>query len=534
MKRINGCTYLYGRGGSFVFRRSVPLDARSEFGGRVEVQKVLPTKNLAEARHCLADALREFEATLAMARGTVAPIDRVYRQRSVPSLGDMEYVVRGWLTDRNARFDQQIGVLKADEEESALADLSGQRAFLDKAAPAQTVKPSVGTDWIAQHLIEQSGWEIDTGTNAYRHLQRLIVRGQIEANARAQQLLSGEPGKAVDDRFSPDRYRMDSERAPPKRQVSLKGLIDGYITERKPAASTIKAYRGDYAKFCQFIGHDRAEDVSPSDIVRWKDELQSRMGRDGQPLSPRTIGDKYLAVVKTVMRWAADNHHIATNPAEKVTIRRGKKVKLRERDFTDAEAQTILTASLQSPGGKLTSQRALAQRWVPWLCAYTGARVNEITQLRAEDVERVDGVWVIRITPEAGSVKTHEARLVPLHQSLIEQGFLAITKGKKGPLFFNPDNHRGGGDGNPQSKKTGEFLARWVRSIGVTDPNVAPNHGWRHRFKTLCHTYGVPEGVQDAIQGHSQKTDGRRYGQTEVGVMAVEVAKFPDFRLAIR
>lgn len=510
------------------------MDARSAFGGRSEVQKVLPTKDLAEARHCLADALRDFEATLAMARGTVAPIDRVHRQRSAPSLGDMEYVVRGWLTERNARFDQQIGVLQADEEESALADLSGQRVFLDKAAPAQTVKPSVGTDWIAQHLIEQSGWEIDTGSNAYRHLQRLIVRGQIEANARAQQLLSGEPVKAVDDRFSPDRYRMDSERAPPKRQVSLKGLIDGYIAERKPAAATIKAYRGDYAKFCQFIGHDRAEDVSPSDIVRWKDELQGRKGRDGKSLSSRTIGDKYLAVVKTVMRWAHENHYLASNPAEKASIRKGKRVKLRDPDLNDLEAQIILSASILDYRDNVSPERALARRWVPWLCAYTGARVNEMTQLRAEDVFRQDGYWVIRITPEAGSTKDHKARIVPLHQSLLAQGFLAILDGKQGALFYNPANYRGGGDGNPQSKKCGEFLARWVRSIGVDDPNVAPNHGWRHRFKTLCRTYGVPEDVHDAIQAHANKTVGRSYGKVELSVMAKELAKFPDFRFQIR
>ncbi|MEC5293197.1 hypothetical protein, partial [Aurantimonas sp. C2-3-R2] len=33
-----------------------------------------------------------------------------------------------------------------------------------------------------------------------------------------------------------------------------------------------------------------------------------------------------------------------------------------------------------------------SRRWVPWICAYTGARVNEITQLRRQDIKQIDGI----------------------------------------------------------------------------------------------------------------------------------------------
>jgi hypothetical protein len=38
------------------------------------------------------------------------------------------------------------------------------------------------------------------------------------------------------------------------------------------------------------------------------------------------------------------------------------------------------------------------------MCAYTGARVNEMTQLRREDVFLVANLWCLRICPEAGTV----------------------------------------------------------------------------------------------------------------------------------
>ena len=59
--------------------------------------------------------------------------------------------------------------------------------------------------------------------------------------------------------------------------------------------------------------------------------------------------------------------------------------------------------------------------------AYTGARVGEITQLRKEDVIDRDGAHAIRMTPEAGTIKTAETRVVPFHEHLIAQGFLKFV-----------------------------------------------------------------------------------------------------------
>jgi hypothetical protein len=54
-------------------------------------------------------------------------------------------------------------------------------------------------------------------------------------------------------------------------------------------------------------------------------------------------------------------------------------------------------------------------------------------------------VWTINITPEAGTVKGNVARVVPLHEQLVEQGFVAFAESKgKGPLFYDPGAAEGG------------------------------------------------------------------------------------------
>ena len=95
------------------------------------------------------------------------------------------------------------------------------------------------------------------------------------------------------------------------------------------------------------------------------------------------------------------------------------------------EARAILTASLNyrprgassaRSGRREMPQTAAAKRWVPWLCAYTGARVGEMVQLRKQDLRQVGELWVLRITPEAGTVKseasaTHHTEGVPVPQA---------------------------------------------------------------------------------------------------------------------
>ena len=197
------------------------------------------------------------------------------------------------------------------------------------------------------------------------------------------------------------------------------------------------------------------------------------------------------------------------------------------RYLTDDEAKTILGACLGPQPAGLAVKHALARRWVPWLCAYTGARVGEITQLRAKDIRQEDGVWVAHITPEAGSVKTYEARSVPLHPHLIEQGILQLAnEGDAAPLF----HQEGTGNAiNPASKIRAADLAKWVRSLGITAPQ--PNHGWRHRFKTIARSAGIPEYLAERIQGHAPSNAAGKYGFIPLAMLYDAVASIPYYAL---
>lgn len=318
-----------------------------------------------------------------------------------------------------------------------------------------------------------------------------------------------------------------------KPAITITEMFEGYAAQDGTKEATASQFRAIIKHLVSFLGHDDAQRVELQHLVKWREHLRVELVK-GRPRTAKTINGSYLAVASVTFAYGVNQLLIPSNPTHGLAkVRAAKAAKLRDKDFTHAERMMILTAALRPVVGKLSAERAFAQRWVPWLCAYTGARVNEMTQLRREDVQMIDGVWTLLITPEAGGVKTNEARIVPVHEHLIAQGFITAIEAKpQGPLFYSPSKERGGSV-RGQHKKVGMFLAEWVRTTaGVTDPAVQPNHAWRHTFKTIAFEAGVDERAADYIQGHASKGQGRKYGSNTIPALAAQLRKFPRFNLA--
>lgn len=137
-------------------------------------------------------------------------------------------------------------------------------------------------------------------------------------------------------------------------------------------------------------------------------------------------------------------------------------------------------------------------------------RMTELTQLRKQDVRTENGRRFIRITPDAGSVKTRIYRDVPLHSQVVHLGFGAfVDSAQEGPLFFENSSTKNALSG---ARTVSGRLSEWLGSLKVVPEGVQPNHGWRHRFKTLGRELGYSDRVVDAICGHAGRTAGDGYG----------------------
>ena len=293
-------------------------------------------------------------------------------------------------------------------------------------------------------------------------------------------------------------------------KLTFQAIYDMWHLERSPRPKTAYEYRRALSDLEKHSGLDDINLLSSIHIFSWKKALLERR------LKAKTINDTFLAAIKAMLSVAVSNKVIAENAASGFKIVRSEQANEKIRSYNEEEAKLILTAA--------RNHKNVVMRWMPWLCAYTGARLGEVSQLRSTDIVKVGDIWVIKIDPSAGSLKTlRSERMIPVHPRLEAEGFISFTQTTTGVLFptLVPDTF--GSIGGTATKSVG----RWIRSLGVVDTRISPSHSWRHRFRTLAREHDLSIDIADALIGHARKNVADRYGEFSVAALYREISKIP-------
>ena len=437
MEDLSEYPWLSIRNGTFYLRPQVPEDIQKSFGKR-EIWKSLRTKDFKEAvklwrRGCaeyeaIFDSHREEQARLAeppleeLTDVQVKAIGAVYYHHLLDE--DEELRLEGF---EGRDFDGHADDIEELGERTKGLYARGQQDefFTDEAREVLT--------WSNVNL------RLREGSPSWRKVVRELQAAHIRA---AEDIRKRNAGDIVD---TPELPQVEgpSPETPKAAGITLLGLFE--LWERDHLADgkstrTVADFRQKIEDFIAYLGHAEATEVSPKNVADYIEYLRHEKG-----LSAKTIKAKYLAAIRTIYRTGMAKIKIDEDPSEPVKIRVPKAIRERPKGFTDEEAEQILTCALRDPStlGDMAEHNKLACRWVPWICAYTGARAGEITQLRREDFIEEYGIHCLRITPEAGSVKTGQFRMVPVHPHLIDMGLLDFVRSRpSGPLFYVPTERK--------------------------------------------------------------------------------------------
>lgn len=308
-------------------------------------------------------------------------------------------------------------------------------------------------------------------------------------------------------------------------------LFEAFVKATKPADDTVTRWRSVFLQMQRDLGYNGARGITEDSARAWVEGLKS------EERSAETVREVWLAASRSVFSWGVRHKHIDKNPFADVKVDVPKRSRNREtKAFRPEEARAILKAALDYTRPRTARDRA--RRWVVWLCAYSGARSGEMTQLRGIDIEERGAFHVMKLTPEAGTIKTRQTRIVPLHRHIIDQGFLDMVRQiGKGPLFYNLEKKpRASADDPLKPRRSRAATARahlssWVRELGIKDPELSPTHAWRHTFKQRAARNGIAENVHDEITGHAPASEGRKYTVPTVEDMAEALKKFPRYEL---
>lgn len=224
---------------------------------------------------------------------------------------------------------------------------------------------------------------------------------------------------------------------------------------------------------------------------------------ESQRPSSRTVAEK-LAKLRAFLTWSRiAKKYLDFDPTE------GINVKTHSRSYAPF-IQGDLTALFHSPQYLEKRHRHLWQYWAPLLALYTGARLNEIAQLRLPDVIREDGIWVFSF-PDYGEdqkIKTQAGiRKVPVSKTLIDLGFLDYINylRDRGEERVLPDLSKG-------TRSWGQKISKWFNDTYKDQCGITPDpsggrkvfHSFRHTAITKATSAGLPiQHCQQAF-GHER------------------------------
>lgn len=487
--------YITKIGNKWYAQLAVPADVAGAIGTKL-FRKSLRTGDMREAKKLAGVVVAGWQSQIDHARGK--PVNPALRD-AIEALRTMGYVVAApddpiedWAQD-----DEGIPVPPVPPTAEAVADFAKIAADLEGRAAAVTAK---------------------------HYAAKAVAAGLPVVAAEAA-------GVAA---------KLSGEREPSPSCPTLSGAVGRWKQERAPSRSA--QYDAGFALrvFTELFGDLRLADIKRAHMAELLDILKRYPTRI-------PVADKSLPVERLVAKYADKPEHkpeaitavkkwrlidaalgvavhlgqLEANPADgiKPSMENSKKAKVKPRlPFSDEQLKAIWR--------KLATENE-EHRWFHVLGLATGARLNEICQLRSADVIERDGVVCVNLTNEpdehGGKLikNASSVRTVPL-RSEIAAPFKAFARSRNGLLF--PGWQSVDGTSNKASKRLGCVIKP------VTKDKRYVFHSYRHRFEDACRAAGVAKDIRGALTGHADSDVSASYGNGfPVSVLseAVERLAFP-------
>ena len=328
--------------------------------------------------------------------------------------------------------------IKALEEERATGMFSQQtRTVAERFGSGKVEMPPV--EWFN---VNDAAWD-SAPPVGFAQICDAVITGMIEGYQAEAERVLGRRAPYIEAAVA---ARMQQA----KPQKCLSDLWTSYKNDRMAvnswALATVEKYEGfcrlflDIVGDCQLVAFE--DDGAAAQFIeniqkypKGKNQITSPYrGKSFSPawadkpgfkaLEPAQINDM-LIQIGAWFNYALDNPkhwNVTRNPFKNKRLPVPEKREKPRTAYTMEEILKLIAG--------LMKQRPLVQPqqfWIPLLGLFTGARINELCQLRVEDVQLVDNIWGIhfRHLPEKMQfTKAKKSRFCPVHPALIDLGFV--------------------------------------------------------------------------------------------------------------
>ncbi len=315
-------------------------------------------------------------------------------------------------------------------------------------------------------------------------------------------------------------------------ETCLSTLIEKFIEDRKAAWSpkTLLQNSSALRQFLSIVGDKPIADINRKDCRAYRDLLRKlppnatkrfrnmsleRVVALGEPpMSPKNV-NRVLGAITAFFNWAVREEFIEHNPTRALGVPITRRADTQRDVFSQRDLRIFFEKSPLYRGCESPERRHLvgelvirdAKFWLPLVALYSGMRLEEVAQLRIEDIRRIDKIWLFDVNAKNGNKLKTEAsqRYVPIHSVLCEIGFLehiARVRNIGGERLW-PDLEKGS-DGYFSSTFS-KWFSRYKRKIGITNSRVT-FLSFRHTVINHLKQSGVSESEIKELVGHKDSS----------------------------
>lgn len=369
---------------SIVVRKGIPKDVRADYerlyGQKWEAKLTLPAGTKPqEVKVRTGEFMAMVETQIAAIRAAQRGEGQSLTQRQALALAGewyIWYVARheenpGTVEHWRVMWDVLISHLEEHGPDWVIEDGWRDLEWTKEPEVRAGVRPLIADECKTAQFLSSKGIVLNT------EAQAAFLDCVLDEFMAAILLLTRRANKDYSPDTRPSQFpKFDGRKiARPAGTTSPWQLFEAWVKARQPAASGVNRWR------CVFLDLEQrfevADDITEDEAREWSRQLVTTERK------ARTVNDVWLTAARTIFAWAQEERLIMSNPFEGLRVTEPRRVKHRETDaFMPEEWRTILKAASAIAAPKTTFQGA--QRWVPWLCAYSGARPGEITQLSVE------------------------------------------------------------------------------------------------------------------------------------------------------
>lgn len=496
---MRALTYLqkHPHTGVYRVRRIIPAAARHAFGGRREFLRSLRTRSLRDARSRAMPLLAELQTRIDEVLGGAATDETGHaaaRETRLFHDGARHGAREPWDdrqqhrgVKREPNGDEQAlandGLETQDQTDPDGSSHGGEDGRGDGAGDGLHHGHEDGAANGLAHGADQRPVHGDTHGLTHDQVQQTecpVLAGGCATGAAKPPIRTSRSWSV---HLSTDMHLMD--------------LCDALLAAKRYRPKTVRDVRRAFELLVELHGNLPVRSVKRGHIRELRDALLRYpvSGRNARvqgmsirrvierewthTISPVTV-EKLLGFVSKGFQLGVSEGWCEQNPREGILVGQSPTAVHTERaDFRPHQLRTLFGSPLFT---SCRSARFVAERgdvevrdfryWLPWVALYTGARLGELCQLEKGDLRTQEGTWYLEITDVSGtkggakSLKTkHSRRVVPVHQRLLDLGFLQYANTTPGPYIFAshyPTPHK-------LSHEVSKWFGRYLTAVGLDD-----------------------------------------------------------------